>query len=186
MPVETKENGADVNKPEVEDNFDINDGLIMASSLIVPPTPKPSVLLPAIDEDTEAVAIPRPARTSYNDTYGTFSRRSSAIFASQSPVSGNHAPIPSNSSYFAQFPTLEANDDTTPSIAVPVRSRVPSMVDGSQFRHLRTLSTVSIHESGSRPGGLAAIAPIGKFVGAAPSAGADAPPSTPPTKIRGG
>jgi len=58
------------------------------------------------------------------------------------------------------------------------------MVDGGQYRHLRTLSTVSIQENGARPGGLAAIAPIGKYVGAAKTAGADAPPSSPPTDLR--
>jgi mitogen-activated protein kinase 7 len=143
-----------------------------------------------IQDDTDAVpaAVPRPRKISQHpDPYATFNRRSSAIFgASYSPAASSVGLTPSNaSSSFAQFPVLDENDDSTPSaVAIPVRSRLPSMIDGGQYRHLRTLSTVSIHENGARPGGLAAIAPIGKYVGATKTAGADAPPSSPPTDLR--
>ena len=61
---------------------------------------------------------------------------------------------------------------------VPARSRAPSTVGDVGARNiLRTLSTVSIHESAEGlPGGLAAVAPIGKYIVGQKSE-ADAPPS---------
>ncbi|KAF9530353.1 kinase-like domain-containing protein [Crepidotus variabilis] len=69
----------------------------------------------------------------------------------------------------------------TQSYVVPARSRTGSTVGGEATRKLlRTLSTVSIHESGQGlPGGLAGIAPIGKFINQA-NTDADAPPSEVP------
>jgi hypothetical protein len=145
-----------------------------------------SAILPStIDESS--VPIPRPRKVSQQpDPYATFSRRSSAIFGgpSHSPAASTVNLTPSRVPSFAHFPVLDDGDEPTPSVAVPVRSRLPSMVDGGHYRHLRTLSTVSIQENAGRPGGLAAIAPIGKYVGAAKTAGADAPPSSPPTELR--
>lgn len=63
------------------------------------------------------------------------------------------------------------------SYVVPARSRAPSTAGDGARKLLRTLSTVSIHESVDRlPGGLAAVAPIGKFI-VGQESGADAPPS---------
>ncbi|KAL4063110.1 kinase-like protein [Scleroderma citrinum] len=61
---------------------------------------------------------------------------------------------------------------------VPARSRAPSTAgDIGARKVLRTLSTVSIHESAEGlPGGLAAVAPIGKYIVGQESE-ADAPPS---------
>lgn len=154
-----------------------------STTVAAPEVPTVTEPLPSIQEEYSSATIPRPRRISHQaDPYATFSRRSSAIFASHSPIAPMSG-ITSGSS-FAQFPVLEGADDLTPSVPVHVRSRVPSMADGGTYRHLRTLSTVSIHETGARPGGLAAIAPIGKYVGAAKTAGADAPPSTPPHQLR--
>ncbi|KAL0576458.1 hypothetical protein V5O48_005533 [Marasmius crinis-equi] len=66
---------------------------------------------------------------------------------------------------------------------VPARSRTGSTVGGevTTRRLLRTLSTVSIYESGEGlAGGLADIAPIGKFIVERQTTGADAPPSEMP------
>lgn len=153
-----------------------------------PETPIPPPAIPVIIDDGGPVppAVPRPRKVSQHpDPFATFNRRSSAIFgASHSPAASAIGINLSNASSLAHFPVLDDNDEATPSaVAIPVRSRLPSMIDGSQYRHLRTLSTVSIHESGARPGGLAAIAPIGKYVGVK-TAGDDAPPSSPPTELR--
>ncbi|KAG8835562.1 hypothetical protein FRC17_002482 [Serendipita sp. 399] len=143
--------------------------------------PEPPHQLFQIQQEAGPTAIPRPRKNSqYQDPFATFGRRSSAIFGgTYSP-----APTPSRASSFTQFPVLDEGESATPSVAVPVRSRLPSMIDGSQYRHLRTLSTVSIHENAARPGGLAAIAPIGKYVGAEKTTGVDGPPSTPPVELR--
>ncbi|KAG6886224.1 hypothetical protein C0993_010786 [Termitomyces sp. T159_Od127] len=67
---------------------------------------------------------------------------------------------------------------------VPVRSRVGSMAGGEVTRKLlRTLSTVSIHESvEGLEGGLAGIAPIGKYIMEGRTE-ADAPPSEMPREF---
>ncbi|KAG8818494.1 hypothetical protein FRC19_010604 [Serendipita sp. 401] len=142
--------------------------------------------LPQIQQEAGPTAIPRPRKNSqHQDPFATFSRRSSAIFGGMhSPVPPNSAITPSRGSSFTYFPVLDEGDSATPSATIPVRSRIPSMIDGSQYRHLRTLSTVSIYENATRPGGLAAVAPIGKFVGAERTTGADGPPSTPPVELR--
>lgn len=144
--------------------------------------------------ESPVTSLSRPRKLSQHaDPYGTFSRRSSAIFGANVGVGGlAQSPTPSgvgifpgsNASSLAQFPVLDENEDTTPSVAVPVRSRLPSIVDGGQFRHLRTLSTVSIHEKAERPGGLAVFGAIGKLVGAQKTEGADGPPSTLPEELR--
>ncbi|CAG7847045.1 Mitogen-activated protein kinase spm1 Short=MAP kinase spm1; AltName: Full=MAP kinase pmk1 [Serendipita indica DSM 11827] len=141
----------------------------------------------SIQRESTGVAIPRPRKVSQHpDPFATFSRRSSAIFGGPqySPVVSSAGGNASQTSMLAYFPVLDETDDPTPSVAVPVRSRMPSMADGSHFRHLRTLSTVSIHENGARPGGLSAVAPIGRFIGAQKTGGADAPPSSPPSELR--
>ncbi|KAG8772450.1 Mitogen-activated protein kinase [Serendipita sp. 397] len=142
--------------------------------------------LPQIQQEAGPTAIPRPRKNSqHQDPFATFSRRSSAIFGGMhSPAPPNSAITPSRGSSFTYFPVLDEGDSATPSATIPVRSRIPSMIDGSQYRHLRTLSTVSIYENATRPGGLAAVAPIGKFVGAERTTGADGPPSTPPVELR--
>ena len=74
------------------------------------------------------------------------------------------------------------------SYVIPARSRTGSTVGGDVSRKvLRTLSTVSIHESvEGLPGGLAGIAPIGKYIVQKQSTEADAPPSEMPKDFRFG
>lgn len=131
---------------------------------------------------TPTDALPRTRKISQADPYATFSRRSSAIFAHASPTAssvGLHSVAPS----FAHFPVQD--EDDIPSVAVPVRSRLPSMVDGSAgFKHLRTLSTIGIQECAERPGGLAALGIVGRLVGAQKTEGADEPPSDPPDELK--
>lgn len=88
---------------------------------------------------------------------------------SQQPWPGNIEGLPPNS-HGVPFPGQ--------TYVVPARSRAPSMAgDVGARKVLRTLSTVSIHESAEGlPGGLAAVAPIGKFIVGQKSE-ADAPPS---------
>ena len=158
------------------------------SQVAIPrPTSQRQASVTSIQREAGGVAIPRPRKTSQHpDPFATFSRRSSAIFGGPqySPVVSSAGGNASQASMLTYFPVLDETDDPTPSVAVPVRSRMPSMADGSHFRHLRTLSTVSIHESAQRPGGLSAVAPIGRFIGAQRTSGADAPPSSPPSELR--
>lgn len=70
---------------------------------------------------------------------------------------------------------------------VPARSRAASTAGGdvTARKLLRTLSTVSIHESAEGlPGGLAGVAPIGRYITDRES-GADAPPSEMPLEFVG-
>ena len=69
----------------------------------------------------------------------------------------------------------------TQGFIIPARSRTGSTAGGEVTRKiLRTLSTVSIHESAERlVGGLAGIAPIGKYI-TEMNTEADAPPSEVP------
>lgn len=75
-----------------------------------------------------------------------------------------------------------------PGYVVPARSRTGSIATGSGVevtrRMLRTLSTVSIHETGQgRKGGLADVAPIGKFIIGGEETEADAPASELPREF---
>jgi hypothetical protein len=77
---------------------------------------------------------------------------------------------------------------TQPGYVVPARSRTGSIAAGAGVevtrRMLRTLSTVSIHETGQgRKGGLADVAPIGKFIVGGEETGADAPASEIPREF---
>ncbi|KAH6916085.1 CMGC/MAPK protein kinase [Coprinopsis sp. MPI-PUGE-AT-0042] len=77
---------------------------------------------------------------------------------------------------------------TQPGYVVPARSRTGSIAAGAGMevtrRMLRTLSTVSIHETGQgRKGGLADVAPIGKFIVGGEETGADAPASEIPREF---
>jgi len=151
--------------------------------------------------------LPRPStRTRTLSSHDPFTHaRRSSIFSLNSP--GSAAPVPvsvglgttSTSSSYAQFPSVDEPEGSTDGCYTPThvsaRQRMASHVDGSDvgtigrkdsanmYRHLRTLSTVSIYESAARPGGLEAVAPIGKLVGAVKTAGAEGPPSTPPDEL---
>jgi mitogen-activated protein kinase 7 len=174
VPSVTEPIAEEEEEPE-EANYESNTDESSLGSLPSAPPPETPRAVALTPTNEIPGAVPRPRKNSQHpDPYGTFSRRSSAIFG------GAHSPHASINNTLTHFPILDDGDDE---VTIPVRSRLSSMIDGSQYRHLRTLSTVSIHESAARPGGLAAIAPIGKFVGAK-TGGADAPPSTPPTELQ--
>ncbi|KAI0352367.1 kinase-like protein [Trametes cingulata] len=108
----------------------------------------------------------QPSRTS--STYSQFRNRHSVAYAPESRnslerasafVPGTAAGTAAAGESTIAFPTQE--------YVVPARSRTASMFgDGTMTRRLlRTLSTVSIYESGEGlAGGLADIAPIGKYI----------------------
>jgi mitogen-activated protein kinase 7 len=127
------------------------------------------------------------------DPVVTYARRSSILQPSRrgstytSPVSSSHVPT------FTQGPTNAEPGQVGPGsvvfpsqgYVVPARSRTASTVGGEYTRKLlRTLSTVSIHESAEGlPGGLGEIAPIGKYIMDRRETEADAPPSEMPREF---
>ena len=98
-----------------------------------------------------------------------YARRSSMFLPSRASSTYSVYRVPSTdlgSGSSVAFPTT-----TAPEYVVPMRSRATSSfghgasASEDRRRLLRTLSTVSIHESGAgHAGGLADIAPIGKFI----------------------
>lgn len=126
-----------------------------------------------------------------------YARRSSIMGISRqnsttsSPMVPRHQPLPSytegsvhaepGSSSGVVFPTY----GRTESYILPARSRTASMVGGEASRKLlRTLSTVSIHESiEGLPGGLESVSELGKYIMGKQTAGADAPPSEMPKEF---
>lgn len=128
------------------------------------------------------------------DPVVTYARRSSILQPSRQGSTYN-SPLPSAQ----HLPTFaEGLVHTEPSIlgpgsivfptqgyVVPARSRTGSTAGGEFSRKLlRTLSTVSIHESvEGLAGGLAGIAPIGKYIVGNQTTEADAPPSEMPREF---
>jgi hypothetical protein len=92
------------------------------------------------------------------------------------PLMAEPGPIPGNN-----LVTLTSNGHSS-GFVIPARSRTGSIAGGDVTRKLlRTLSTVSIHESvEGLPNGLAGIAPIGKYILQKQATEADAPPSEMP------
>lgn len=97
-----------------------------------------------------------------------YSRRSSFFAPSrQNSTYSIHRAGPPSESNSISFPT-----STAPEYVIPARTRTPSMYSISGYppteggrKLLRTLSTVSVYESGEgHAGGLADIAPIGRFI----------------------
>ncbi|KAG6812746.1 hypothetical protein H0H92_000792 [Tricholoma furcatifolium] len=126
------------------------------------------------------------------DPVVTYARRSSILQPHSRQGSTYPSPLPSSQHLptYADGPVhAEPRSQGTGSVAfptqqgyvVPARSRTGSMAGGEVTRKLlRTLSTVSIHESvEGLAGGLASIAPIGKFIVEGQTE-ADAPPSEMP------
>ena len=154
-----------------------------------------------------SATFPRPhARTRTLSSHDPFTHaRRSSIFSLNSPSTATTVPVSvgpgtaSTTGSYAQFPSIEESEGSadrcyTPT-TIPVRQRLTSQVDGCDsgtigrkdsanvYRHLRTLSTVSIYESAARPGGLEAVALIGKLVGVVKTPGAEGLPSTPPEEL---
>ncbi|KAH7914855.1 kinase-like protein [Hygrophoropsis aurantiaca] len=125
------------------------------------------------------------------DPVVTYARRSSILQPTrQRSASTYNSPLASTSQQLHQcIEGLSIGNSGTSGIAfptqgyiMPARSRAPSTTGGEMTARklLRTLSTVSIHESvEGLPGGLAGVAPIGKYIVDTES-GADAPPSEMP------
>ncbi|KAF5351594.1 hypothetical protein D9758_007165 [Tetrapyrgos nigripes] len=140
-----------------------------------PPLVDEKTLLPSVQEETHPVTTPtdvihrRSQTVSTNDPVVTYSRRSSIM---QPARTGSYtAPFPSQ--HVASY-SESAAGQTRSSVAfpsrgeayvVPARSRTQSAVAGGEAprRLLRTLSTVSIHES-AEGRSLADLAPIGKYI----------------------
>lgn len=130
-----------------------------------------------------------------NDPVVTYARRSSIMQPSRqgstynSPLaSSQHLPPFPDAPTPAEPRSLGPGSVAFPSqqgFVVPARSRTGSMAGGEVTRKLlRTLSTVSIHESvEGLAGGLAGIAPIGKFIVESQPGEADAPPSEMPREF---
>jgi mitogen-activated protein kinase 7 len=134
----------------------------------------------------------RQSMTTPTDPLMNYARRSS-VFQPSRQGSTYNSPVPSSQSlsHFVSSPesVSEVGGSSvmfpTQNYVVPVRSRTGSTAGGEVTRKLlRTLSTVSIHESGEGlAGGLAGIAPIGRYI-VKPGTEADAPPSEMPQDFR--
>jgi len=150
----------------------------------------------AEQEEKEAELAPLPSHEqlrhpiSPTDPVVTYARRSSLMQPSRQASTYN-SPLmsaPQHLPAFVEGHSTEAGGGlgaiTFPAqgFVVPGRSRTTSIAGGDMARKLlRTLSTVSIYESAQGlPGGLAEIAPIGKYIVDMDSTAADAPPSEMP------
>jgi hypothetical protein len=132
--------------------------------------------------------------TAPTDPVVTYARRSSIMQPSRQGSTYN-SPLPSAQHLptFTEGPTHAEPGSLGPGSVVfpsqgyvlPARSRTGSTAGGEFTRKLlRTLSTVSIHESAEGlAGGLAGIAPIGKYIVEAQTTEADAPPSEMPREF---
>ncbi|KAF7308627.1 MAP kinase [Mycena chlorophos] len=152
-----------------------------------PPAPRP----PSPEKTTVQHNFP-------TDPVVTYARRSSilqptrqgSLYGSPRPQSQHlgsyfsESPRPVESVPGPGLPGTIAFPSSSQSYVFPhTRSRTGSTVGRGegQRKLLRTLSTVSIHESGEgRPGGLADIAPIGRFIVESQPSEADAPASEMP------
>ncbi|KAI5987042.1 kinase-like protein [Pisolithus albus] len=149
----------------------------------LPPVGSPERIEDGTETTTSTVAPRMGPTPTPTDPVVTYARRSSIMQPARQPSNYNS---PSASASQQPWPSgtdgLPTNSSAVPfpgqTYVVPVRSRAPSAAaDVGARQLLRTLSTVSIHESSEGlPGGLAAVAPIGKYI-VARTSGADAPPS---------
>lgn len=140
---------------------------------------------------TASPEIHRQNMTSPTDPLIQYARRSSVISRQGSTY---NSPIPSaqNLAYFTSPEAISGQGGSsvvfpTQGYVVPARSRTGSTAGGGEMvrRLLRTLSTVSIHESSEGlAGGLAGMVPIGKYIPGVPETEADAPPSEMPRDFR--
>jgi hypothetical protein len=150
----------------------------------------------AEQDEKEAELAPLPSHDqlrhpiSSTDPVVTYARRSSLMQPSRQASTYN-SPLLSSQQHLPAFIEGHSTDAggglgaiTFPAqgFVVPGRSRTTSIAGGEVTRKLlRTLSTVSIYESAQGlPGGLAEIAPIGRYIVNMNSTAADAPPSEMP------
>jgi len=142
--------------------------------------------LPAIgpDHHRRSITTPTDPLMAYHNT-----RRSSFLQSSRqgstynSPLLSSHVPaFAEGSSHADAKQSVGTVPFPTQGYVLPARSRTGSTTGGGEVtrRLLRTLSTVSIHESvEGLPGGLAGMGTIGKYI-AEVNTEADAPPSEVP------
>lgn len=133
------------------------------------------------------------ATATATDPVVTYARRSSILQPSRrgssymSPSPSSHVPTLTEGPIHVEHGSIGPGSVAFPSqgYVVPARSRTASTVGGEYTRKLlRTLSTVSIHESAEGlAGGLAEIAPIGKYIMDRRETEADAPPSEMPREF---
>ena len=139
-------------------------------------------IIPSVSPDHHRRSITAPT-----DPLVTYARRSSILQPSRqgstynSPMASTHVPPFVDGAANADKLTQGSVAFPTQGFVIPARSRTGSTVGGEITRRiLRTLSTVSIHENAERlVGGLAGIAPIGKYI-TEMNTEADAPPSEVP------
>ena len=138
-------------------------------------------IIPSVSPDHHRRSVTTPT-----DPLVTYARRSSILQSRQgstynSPMTSTHVPTFVDGVANADKLTQGSVAFPTQGFIIPARSRTGSTAGGEVTRKiLRTLSTVSIHESAERVvGGLAGIAPIGKFI-TEMNTEADAPPSEVP------
>ncbi|KIK60375.1 hypothetical protein GYMLUDRAFT_261377 [Collybiopsis luxurians FD-317 M1] len=131
----------------------------------------------------------RSASVTPSDPVVTYARRSS-IMQPTRQGSTFSTPFPSSQHVVSYSESSVASSSIAfPSrgegYVVPARSRTGSMAGGEVSRRLlRTLSTVSIYESAEGlAGGLADLAPIGKYIVDRQTTGADAPASEMPREF---
>ncbi|KXN86581.1 Mitogen-activated protein kinase SLT2/MPK1 [Leucoagaricus sp. SymC.cos] len=149
------------------------------------PGPEPHLMLTASPEVYRPITTP-------TDPLIQYARRSSIMQPSRQGSTYN-SPIPSSQSlaYITSPEAISGQGGSsivfpTQGYVFPARSRTGSTAGGGEVtrRLLRTLSTVSIHESvEGLVGGLAGLAPIGRYIGK-PETEADAPPSEMPRDFR--
>lgn len=111
------------------------------------------------------------AGTAVADPMVAYARRSSMFLPSRTSSTYSVYRVPSGTDPGLSGSSIAFPTTTAPEYVVPARARAASSfghgtaVMEDRRRLLRTLSTVSIHESGEgHAGGLADIAPIGKFI----------------------
>ena len=147
--------------------------------------------VPAQRMSTASPEAHRQNMTSPTDPLIQYARRPGVISRQGSTY---NSPIPSsqNLTYLTGPDTIGGQGSSSNALlsqgyVVPARSRTYSTAGGSEMmrRLLRTLSTVSIHESSEGlGGGLMGVAPIGKYIPGVPDTEADAPPSEMPGDFR--
>lgn len=133
----------------------------------------------------------RQAITTPTDPLIQYARRSSVI-SRQGSTYDSPIPLSQNLPYFTSPEAISGPGGSsivfpTQGYVVPARSRTGSTAGGGEVTRklLRTLSTVSIHESAEGlAGGLAGLAPMGKYIPGVPETEADAPPSEMPRDFR--
>ncbi|KAJ6581383.1 kinase-like domain-containing protein [Mycena capillaripes] len=146
-----------------------------------------------VEQSTDNLAPPLPPSdkpTTPTDPVVTYARRSSIMQPTrQGSIYGSPRPSSQHLHSFTESPmaTEPGAPGTiafpTQGYVFPARSRTGSTAGRGEVTRklLRTLSTVSIHESAEgRAGGLAEIAPIGRYIVESNMSEADAPPSEMP------